>query len=274
VTARSALLDLYGDHLAARGGRAPVAALVRLLAPLGVAAPAVRTAVSRMVRQGWLTPVRLPDGPGYQLTPAAVRRLEDAAARAYRSGPNGTWDGRWHLLVLPRQPDRSRRERVRHGLAFLGYAPLDDCTWLAPRPAAGLGPLLASEGLCAERFSVLHEGDTAALVRRLWDLDGLARAYAAWLDEAKVLVGELGPAWTDEQAFAVRSRLVHGWRTFLFRDPGLPPDLLPPDWPGGGAAAFLDAESGRLWPAARRFVDRCLSAPPPPELADESGECR
>ena len=62
-----------------------MAALVRLLAPLGIAAPAVRTAVSRMVRQGWLEPVRLPEGPGYALTPRAVRRLDDAAARIYRT---------------------------------------------------------------------------------------------------------------------------------------------------------------------------------------------
>ncbi len=62
--ARSALFDLYGDHLRARGDRAPVAAVVRLLASLDIAAPAVRTAVSRMVRQGWLEPVRLPGGPG------------------------------------------------------------------------------------------------------------------------------------------------------------------------------------------------------------------
>ena len=62
-----------------------MAALVRLLAPLGVAAPAVRTAVSRMVRQGWLEPVRLADGPGYALTPRAVRRLDDSAARIYRT---------------------------------------------------------------------------------------------------------------------------------------------------------------------------------------------
>ena len=61
--ARSALFDLYGDHLLERGGEAPVAALVRPLAPLGIAAPAVRTAVSRMVRQGWLGPVRLPRAP-------------------------------------------------------------------------------------------------------------------------------------------------------------------------------------------------------------------
>ena len=65
VHARSALFDLYGDHLRARGLAGAGVALVRLLAPLGIGAPAVRTAVSRMVRQGWLAPVRLPDGPGY-----------------------------------------------------------------------------------------------------------------------------------------------------------------------------------------------------------------
>ena len=53
MDARSALFDLYGDHLRLRTddfrAQVPVAALVKLLAPLGVQAPAVRTAVSRMV---------------------------------------------------------------------------------------------------------------------------------------------------------------------------------------------------------------------------------
>ena len=62
VNARSALFDLYGDHLLSRGQQAPVAALVRLLAPAAISPPAVRTAVSRMARQGWLVPVRLPGG--------------------------------------------------------------------------------------------------------------------------------------------------------------------------------------------------------------------
>ena len=42
MQARSALFDLYGDYLRSRGGRAPVAALVKLLAPVGIAPPAVR----------------------------------------------------------------------------------------------------------------------------------------------------------------------------------------------------------------------------------------
>ena len=83
--ARSALFDLYGDHLRAREDRAPVAALVRLLSSLDIAAPAVRTAISRMVRQGWLEPVRLSAGRGYLVTPRARQRLDDAASRIYRT---------------------------------------------------------------------------------------------------------------------------------------------------------------------------------------------
>jgi phenylacetic acid degradation operon negative regulatory protein len=79
-----------------------------------------------------------------------------------------------------------------------------------------------------------------------------------WLDEAQAIVG--AGYETDEEAFAVRSRLVHEWRKFLFRDPGLPRALLPADWPGDKAAAYFDAEAARLLPAAGRFVDGCLSS--------------
>ena len=108
VRARSALFDVYGSHLRARGGAATIAAFVRLLEPLGFDAPAVRTAVSRMVRQDWLRPVRLPDGPGYAMTRRAERRLDEAATRIYRTRPS-TWDGRWHVLVLEELPEPRAR---------------------------------------------------------------------------------------------------------------------------------------------------------------------
>src|SRR5256885_12616933 len=119
MQARSALFDLYGDHLRPRGGRAPVAALVRLLAPLGIAAPAVRTAVSRMVRQGWLHPLRLSSGPGYVLTPKAARRLDEAATRIYRTN-KVTWDGTFDLIVIDAPRARPDRLRLAQNLAFLG----------------------------------------------------------------------------------------------------------------------------------------------------------
>lgn len=239
-----------------------MAALVRVLAPLGVTAPAVRTAISRMVRQGWLDPVEVDGGRGYALTERARHRLDDAAARIYRTRDSG-WKGAWDLLVLEAAPQRSARERVRSGLAFLGYAPLGDATWISPCPSAEVDALLAAEGASATRFEA-YDGDPAALAHRAWDLDALGTAYASWHAEARRLVEDpvlvLGTAASsaDELAFVVRSHLVHEWRKFLFTDPGLPVELLPPSWPGHAAARFFAEEAARLLPAASCFVDRCL----------------
>ena len=261
--ARSALFDLYGDHLRSRGDHAPVAALVRILAPLGITAPAVRTAISRMVRQGWLEPTRLSAGRGYALTGRARHRLDDAAARIY--GTRDTrWSGAWDLLVVDPPPSRSSRERVRSGLGFLGYAPLSDSTWISPFPSAEVEDMLGAETASCARFEA-RDADPGARARQAWDLDALATAYLTWQEDATTLVRSPAAALdrtevedAAERSFAVRSHLVHEWRKFLFTDPGLPAELLPRDWPGHAAARFFAEEAARLLPAASHFVDRCL----------------
>jgi phenylacetic acid degradation operon negative regulatory protein len=271
VHARSALFDLFGDHLRSRGGRAPVAALVRLLAPLGVTGPAVRTSISRMVRQGWLDPVRLDAGPGYALTRHATARLDDAAERIYRTRQR-PWDGTWDLLVLEPVPSRAARERVRSGLGFLGYAALSDSTWIGPFASTEATGLLDAESVGHARFTA-RDDDPRERAALAWDLDALAESYTEWhrfaadlvADPAAHLPGD--PDTTDDEgAFAVRSLLVHEWRKFLFTDPGLPAELLPADWPGDAAARFFTEEAGRLLPAASRFVDRCLLDPSDPPV--------
>ena len=258
MQARSALFDLYGDYLRPRGGRAPVAALVRLLAPLGIAAPAVRTAVSRMVRQGWLHPLRMVSGPGYLLTPKAARRLDEAAARIYRTGRSG-WDGRFDLVVL--HGPLARRDAAR--LAFLGYGALGDHAWLAPRAVEQVDAVLVDAGVAYERFSASHaigSPGTADVVGRAWDLAELARSYEEFVTDLRPVVTAVTTRSQDEEAYTARFRLVHAWRTFLFRDPQLPAALLPPRWPGASAAVFFDRHATRLRPAADRYVERCLQS--------------
>lgn len=263
MNARSALFDLYGDHLRGRGSQAPVASLVRLLAPLGITEPAVRTAVSRMARQGWLAPVRCGPGmAGYALTPRAARRLDEAAERIYRRGDPG-WDGQWHVLMAERIRDRARRGRVRAALGYLGYAPLGETTWISPRPSVELDPLLEAERLRVERFVASYDGDPRDLLARAWDLGNLARAYQRWLAQARELIAAAGPDAADAEVFALRSALVHEWRKFLFTDPGFPAALLPPRWPGHEAAQVFHTESARLLPGASRFVDCCLRTDDP-----------
>src|SRR4051812_44604217 len=288
MQARSALFDLYGDHLRHRGGVAPIAALVRLLSPLDIAAPAVRTPVSRMVRQGWLQSVDTDSGRGYRLSDPAPRRLDEAAPRIYRhrpvepwgrcwaiaiiSAPRGLdaaarrisrprpvepWDGCWSIAIISHSADRTTRERLHRAMEYLGYRQLQTDAWIAPRPVAELESVVEAEGLAVTAFHGEHLGDQDAIVSRLFRPTDLAAAYRRWLDEARLLV-DSADATDPENAFAVRSQLLHEWRKFLFRDPGLPLELLPDDWPGAEAAAYFDAESARLLPAATKFVDSCL----------------
>lgn len=262
VHARSALFDLYGDHLRPRGGAAPISALVTLIGALDIAAPAVRTAVSRMVRQGWLTPVRLGSAPGYALTARGTRRLDAAAKRIYRTRGD-TWDGRWHVVIVRAAQERSVRQRLRTGLGFLGYAQIAADTWISPHRSDELDPLLAADDVRAERFHAAHDGDPGALAQHAWDLPALARSYERWLDQARELIGSAVGTDEPRRAFAVRSELVHEWRKFLFTDPALPRALLPVPWPGDAAAEYFDAHAARLLPLATKFVDAALATTSP-----------
>ncbi len=256
VHARSALFDLYGDHLRSRGGSAPVAALIRLLEPLGISAPAVRTALSRMVAQGWLTAT---DAGEYALTEHARTWLDEAGARIYRTDAS-SWDGHWHLRVLAPMTDRARRERVRSRLRFLGMAPVSDSTWVSPRSSTEVDRLLEEEDVPAITVTAAHVEPSESLLAA-FDLTALEAAYATWLAEAAALVAPAngrGLNRDDLRAFVVRSELVHSWRKFLFTDPGLPRALLPADWSGHRAAAFFDEHATRLLPAASRFIDHQL----------------
>jgi phenylacetic acid degradation operon negative regulatory protein len=212
-----------------------------------------------MVRQGWLTPIKLDGGAGYALSDRAERRLADAARRIYRTQTE-EWDGRWHLLVVERIAERTARERLRSALTYLGYAALREDTWVSPRASSELDSLLEAEAVSCRCFFARHDGDDAHLAATAWDVHGLGRSYEQWLADAAALVATVGAEPPDRDAFVVRSRLVHEWRKFLFKDPGLPQELLPQIWPGQTAAAFFDSSADRLLPGARRYVDACLQA--------------
>ena len=116
------------DSLSVEGrlGIGPRKRLLRGVVVVGAAA-----AVAYALARGW----QIAGAAGYALTPRAEHRLDNAAARIYRTTANDEWDGHWHLVIPDRPTDRATRERLRSALAYLGYAPLGDGTWLAARPS-------------------------------------------------------------------------------------------------------------------------------------------
>lgn len=259
VRARSAVFDVYGDHLAERGHWAPIAAVIVLLHSCGISAPATRTAVSRMTSQGWLEPATRGGTRGYAATPAARERLGEAHARIYRRGAPA-WDGRWHLVVTERSAERVQRDRVAATLGYLGYGRIAPQTWLAARAAPELPGALGDLGVVASSLSTTDLTDAQDLVARTWDLSGLAASYTRFAADTTRLREQVHGGLEPAVAYPVRARLVHRWRKFLFLDPALPAQVLPPEWPGQTASTLFLEVADLLLPAARIFVTDALAA--------------
>jgi len=259
VRARSAVFDLYGDHLPEHGHWAPISSVVTLLRACGVQPAATRTAVSRLAGQGWLRPEGRQGVRGYLATTAAQHRLGAAHHRIYRRVPE-PWDGRWHLVVVDHGGDRSRRDRVAATLRYLAYGQLDRRTWVAARANPEVPTALDRLEVSHEEFSAQHLADENRLAARVWDLDALSRQYRQFRAETDGLLEQARLGLPPGEAYPVRTALVHEWRKFLFVDPDLPVEVLPTEWPGTPARqSFLDV-ADRLAPAARIFVSEALAS--------------
>ncbi len=176
MQARSAVFDLYGDHLADHGYWAPISAVVTLTQTCGIQPPATRTAVSRMVVQQWLQPRTVGGQRGYAATQAAKDRLRRAHERIYDPGTT-PWDGRWHVVVLESPKDRTHRDRLVATMGYLGYGRLSPSTWVSPHRSDELAASLREAGVEWTDFHGPSQEGPVHLVQRVWDLDDLAAAY-------------------------------------------------------------------------------------------------
>jgi phenylacetic acid degradation operon negative regulatory protein len=244
----SFIFTLYGDlvHGGEQGGGGSlwVGALIALMAPFGVSAAAVRQAVSRLSRQGWLAARREGNRAYYSVTARGARRITELSPRIY--GPVIDWDGYWRVLVFTGGAPRDVRDRLRGELRVLGWAPLSAATWIAPGDSLEAArSTVESNGLAesVHLFEGTYRGPLSdrQLVERCWNLEEIGTAYRAFVDRYRPrLTRERdGAALDDESAFVERLWLVHDYRRFAYLDPGLPSELVPAHWPGTTAAALF-----------------------------------
>ena len=243
----SFIFSLYGDlvHRHVTDGSLWIGSLVRLMAPFGLSEAAVRQAVSRMSRQGWLVAKRDGNRSYYAVTDRGRRRIEGLSPRIY--GPVIEWDGRWRMLTYSvAEAQRERRDRLRKELTVLGWAPLSASTWLSPRDAMEeVREVVESAGVGEniDLFVSDYAGPSSdrELLSKCWDLEAIASAYREFIQtyEPRLARERNRDGLSEEDAFVERLWLVHDYRKFTYVDPGLPSTLLPAHWPGTTAAALF-----------------------------------
>lgn len=220
--AASFIVTVYGDVVEPRGGALWIGNLIEVCAGVGISETLVRTAVSRLVAAGQLAGEREGRRSFYRLTVAA--RSEFAAAARVLFGPPE--ETAWHFVQLMGPSPEERMQMLeRSGHARLG-----------PRLAVGVRPFpLAIMPAVVFRADVAEgAGELGAFAGECWDLGPHAEAYRRFLQRFRSLADlvEAGGTLAPADCLTARLLLVHQYRLEALRDPRLPAEVLPPDWPG------------------------------------------
>jgi phenylacetic acid degradation operon negative regulatory protein len=248
------LLTFFGGYLLDRGVHVATSSVIDVLEHSGVSEQATRSTLSRMARRDLLHRVRRGRQVYLGLTRRSREVLREGSTRVWRTGAvHDRWDGTWTLLSfsLPESWQRQRHE-LRSRLLWAGFGPLQGGLWIAPSPvdvaAVGEG-LEAAAHVKVFAARALPPTDVDALVRDAWDLDAVAGRYRAFL--ARWAEPER-PRLSD--GLATQLVLQTEWLQVIRRDPRLPVQHLPADWPAESAQRLFRALYAELDPQARAAV--------------------
>lgn len=252
---RTVVVTFLGSVVRSLGDWMPIGGTVDLLGEAGLDPTSVRTAVFRLKKRDWLVSEVRDGVRGYALTRQALTSLAAGDEVIWHARRQAALDDGWCVVnfSVP-ETERAKRHQLRSHLAALGFGNVGTAMWIAPaRMRVAAEQAIAELGLTS--YSAVFEGahvggqDLRTLVAGSWDLDGIAEGYRDFLARFGTVAVD-----TPGDAFATYLALVDHWRKLPFRDPGLPPELLPADWPAGDALALFEGLVARLEPPALAYA--------------------
>lgn len=178
----------------------------------------------------------------YRITDSSRSTYLQAEQRIYNDQMK-EWDHYWDLILMS-SLDTENKALLKKELEWLGFANIS--TNLMAYPGCNrielqrlLVDLNMSEQVVvfkAETLQLFNNSvDTIGrMLRTNWPIDELRQRYLQFLDifrEIGVLLMQENEQLEPVQAFQIRTLLIHYYRRILLKDPALPLELLPTDWP-------------------------------------------
>src|SRR5215471_2624210 len=246
----SIVITVFGDAIVPRGGAVWLGTLLEFFKSLDIDGGVVRTAMSRLASDGWLTRSKVGRNSFYRLAENG-RQTFDIATRHIYDPPPSDWTGRFELLLIG---NAAERETSREALNNAGFGSPLPGVWVAPS-----GVPVPEEASHAIRLEVSAEDDSGRrLLSESWPLDRTADAYMKFMKTFEPLRAwiERREPLSEADAFAARILLIHYYRRVVLRDPLLPVALLPKDWPGSAARTLCGTIYRALLAPSEQWLDR------------------
>lgn len=244
---RTTVVTFLGAVVRPLGGWMPIAGAVDLLTQLGLDAPSVRTAVHRLKQNGWLASETRSGARGYALTPTALATLATGDEVIWHARkPADLADG-WCIVHfgVP-ETMRAKRHQLRAHLAHVGFGNIGTAMWIAPARMRGAAQQAVAE-LDLESYAAIFVGDyqgpqdLTALLYDSWDLAAIDESYRGFVEKHGATATRLEKTGlTGQDAFTTYLEVLDEWRKLPFRDPGLPSEVLAPDWSAPAAVDLFE----------------------------------
>jgi phenylacetic acid degradation operon negative regulatory protein len=248
IRAGSLIVTVFGDAVVPRGGVLSLTTLHEIMRAFRISDTLVRTALSRLVSEGWFERWKVGRNSYYRLTPQGHEAFAEATQRIYTDPPQN-WQGSFDLLLLENAQDRSA---LRAELSAAGYGSLGPDLLLAAAASGGkTGPFLRLAASPADLPTARR------LVEKAWPLADIESRYRRFIDTYAGILGALerGAGFTNLDALLVRILLIHDYRRAVLKDPLLPAQLLPRPWAGTAARALCGTIYRTVLPAAEHWID-------------------
>ncbi len=245
----SIIVTVFGDAIVPRGGSVWLGTLLEFFETLDIDSGVVRTAMSRLAADGWLTREKVGRNSFYRLADKG-RQTFEAATRHIYDPPPSDWTGRFELLLIGSEDRDASREALKNA----GFGSPLPGVWVAPS-----GVPVPKEASGAIRLEVVAEDDNGRrLLSTSWPLDRTADAYVKFIKTFEPLRAWIGRGanLSDIDAFTARILLIHYYRRVVLRDPLLPAALLPANWPGRAARELCGEIYRALLGPSEQWLDR------------------
>lgn len=273
---RALLFTLYGEYVQYYGGEIWVGSLIQLMEQFGVSESSVRGALLRMVQKDLMKVRKIGNRSYYSFTPQGQSQTDDGVNRVYGERPT-EWDKTWRILTYSfPEEKRDLRNEIRKQLMWFGFGPISNSTWVSPNPLENQVLDMIERYELHDYMMLFHSSKILShsdewIVNKGWDLDEISQEYEKFIEQYSDKFNELqnkalNNTLTDQECFIERTRLVHEYRKFLFKDPSFPAELLPEVWKGTEARELFWKTHQLITIPSVRFFESLFEAAPDREV--------